>query len=65
MKEIFFKYYYEMPIENMDDKRMLDKLNRAGYTEYTLNDKGIACAKASSIGRGLHPFPPSAASTAV
>jgi len=60
MKEIFFKYYYERPIENMDDKRMLDKLNRAGYTEYAFNDEGKPCAKASSIGRGLHPVPPPA-----
>ena len=58
MREVFFKYYYEAPIENMDDKRMLDKLVRARHTEYTLNDEGKPCAKASSIGRGLHPFPP-------
>ncbi|MCL2148769.1 MAG: hypothetical protein FWH47_05475 [Methanomassiliicoccaceae archaeon] len=58
MSRVFFKYYHERPIESMDDKRMIDQLVIAGYTESTFNKDGIAVARATSTGRKLHSVVP-------
>jgi hypothetical protein len=56
MEEIFFKYYYKAQIESLNDKYMLDKLVRAGHTEYSFED-GRAYAQATAIGKKLHYLP--------
>ena len=58
LNDIFFRYYYERPIESMEHKRILDKLAGSGLIEYKLGDDGVAYAMASPIGRGMHYCPP-------
>ena len=60
LNEVFFKYYLEKEIENLD-KIMLDRLVRAGLIEYVLKE-GKAYAQATSVGKGLHYLSMSAAS---
>ena len=57
MNEVFFEYYHLKQIKDLNkDKEMLDKLVRAGYTEYILEgDK--AYAQATVSGKRLHRPP--------
>ena len=58
MEEVFFKYYDRREIESVSDKRMLDKLARAGHIEYVAIG-GKAYAQATQLGRKLHYVPSS------
>ena len=59
LERIFFAHYERSEITDITekDKRMLDKLSRAGHTEFIFDD-GRAFAQATQTGRDLY-CPPS------
>jgi len=60
MNVVISKYYSSRILDdsNKEEKKMVERLKKAGLIDYSINEKGEVFAYATQAGRDLHDSPP-------